>query len=152
MKKLLLSLMLAVSSLTFAVTEIKTISLDEAQKIANGALAEARAQKVSSTIVIFNKVGDAIVTLKDDGTALHTEATAGKKAFTALTLGAPTSVVSDILKNVPQLKEIDKIVSLPGGFPIVINGELVGSIGVAGAMSADIDAKIAVKGLEALKK
>lgn len=69
-----------------------------------------------------------------------------------MTLGAPTSVVGDILKNVPQLKEIDKIVSLPGGFPIVINGELVGSIGVAGAISAEIDAKIAVKGLEVLKK
>lgn len=79
MKKLMLGIMLAVSSFTFAVTEIKTITLDEAQKIANGALAEARAQKVSSTIVIFNKVGDAIVTLKDDGTALHTEATAEKK-------------------------------------------------------------------------
>lgn len=152
MKKLLLGLMLLISSFTFATIEIKTISLDEAQKVANAALVEARVQKVASTIVIFNTVGDAIVILKDDGTALHTEATAEKKAFTALILKAPTGVVGDILKTFPQLKEIDKIISLPGGFPIIINGELLGSIGVAGAMSADIDAKIAIKGLEALKK
>ncbi len=123
MKNLLLAGIVLVSSFAFGTTTITTISLDEAQKVATEALKEAKAQKVDTTIVILNKVGNVIVMLRDDNAKPHTLDTAEKKAFTALTFEAPTSVVSGIIKDVPKLKEIDKIVSLAGGVPLVVDGK-----------------------------
>ena len=151
MKNLLLAGIVLVSSFAFGTTTITTISLDEAQKVATEALKEAKAQKVDTTIVILNKVGNVIVMLRDDNAKPHTLDTAEKKAFTALTFEAPTSVVSGIIKDVPKLKEIDKIVSLGGGVPLVVDGKTVGSIGVAGAPSAEMDEQIANKGASVFK-
>ena len=149
MKNLLSAGIVLVSSFAFGTTTITTISLDEAQKVATEALKEAKAQKVDVTIVILNKVGNVIVMLRDDNAKPHTLDTAEKKAFTALTFEA--SVVSGIIKDVPKLKEIDKIVSLAGGTPLVVDGKTVGSIGVAGAPSAELDEQIANKGASVLK-
>ena len=121
MKNLLLAGIVLVSSFAFGTTTITTISLDEAQKVATEALKEAKAEKVDVTIVIFNKVGNVIVMLRDDNAKPHTLDTAEKKAFTALTFEASTSVVSGIIKDVPKLKEIDKIVSIAGGVPLVVD-------------------------------
>ena len=109
MKNLLLAGIVLVSSFAFGTTTITTISLDEAQKVATEALKEAKAQKVDTTIVILNKVGNVIVMLRDDNAKPHTLDTAEKKAFTALTFEAPTSVVSGIIKDVPKLKIGQKV-------------------------------------------
>ena len=57
----------------------------------------------------------------------------------------------ELLKITEYLKELDKIVSLGGGVPLVVDGKTVGSIGVAGAPSAEMDEQIANKGASVLK-
>jgi glc operon protein GlcG len=75
------------------------------------------------------------------------------KARTAVLFKRPTKVFEDIIKNGRTA-----MVALPdayftplqGGIPIVINGQIVGGVGVSGAASAQQDEELAIAGANVL--
>ena len=75
------------------------------------------------------------------------------KARTAVLFKRPTKVFEDIIKNGRTA-----MVALPdayftplqGGIPIVVDGQIVGGVGVSGAMSAQQDEELAIAGANAL--
>lgn len=122
----------------------KNLSLDEAFKISNEAIKEARKQKVNVSIVVLDRSGNVLVILKDDNAGLHTVDTAKRKAYTALTFKTTSAEFGKRAANFAALKEITDTITLPGGIVIKDKDEIIGSIGIGGAPSGKIDEDIAV--------
>src|SRR4051794_41259885 len=72
-----------------------------------------------------------------DGAALLSVQVAQDKAYTAVGFGMPTHGWHDFIKDDPPLADgapagIDRLVIFGGGYPIQVDGQVVGAIGVSG--------------------
>src|SRR6266545_2843251 len=71
------------------------------------------------------------------------------KARTAVLFKRPTKVFEDIIKNgrTAMVALPDSLFTpLQGGIPIVVDGQIVGGVGVSGASSAQQDEELAIAG------
>lgn len=108
-------------------------------------------RKINASVVDVG--GNPIAFVRNPGAPLHSASIAEDKAFTSASFGLATSgwgvVVGDneLLKG--GLMARDRLVMFGGGLPIVVNGEIVGGIGVSGA-SEEEDEMCAKAGLAAL--
>lgn len=111
----------------------KVISLELAKKIT--AAAEAEANKRGSTVVIcvVDDGGHVILLQRLDDTQVASVEVAIGKARTAAIFRRPSKVFEDQVKNgrVAALA-LPGATPLQGGIPIVVNGKVVGAIGVSG--------------------
>ncbi|HYD68586.1 heme-binding protein [Azospirillum sp.] len=75
------------------------------------------------------------------------------KAYTAVSFRMPSGRLYDLIKDNPALREgiaqRDRVAAFGGGFPIIVDGRVVGGIGVSGA-SEEQDCLCAQAGLAAL--
>jgi glc operon protein GlcG len=73
------------------------------------------------------------------------------KARTAVLFKRPTKVFEDVIKNGrTSMVALNDFTPLQGGIPIVVDGEVVGGVGVSGAASAGQDEELAIAGAAAL--
>jgi uncharacterized protein GlcG (DUF336 family) len=88
-----------------------------------------------------------------DNTQFGSNDVARQKAHTAVAFKRPTKVFQDLIAqgggNLRLLK-VEGVSPLEGGMPIVVNGQIVGAIGVSGVTSQQ-DAQIGQAGADALK-
>jgi len=107
-------------------------------------------------IAIVDESGILKSFLRMDNAPLLSVQVAIDKAYTAVGFGMPTHQWYDFIKNDPPLalgapSGINRLIIFGGGYPIVINGKIVGGIGVSGGHYTE-DMKVAEAALEALKK
>ena len=128
------------------------LTIEAATKAAQATLdaAEDAGQRVSVAVVDRN--GTTVVTLRGDGAGPQSYESAERKAFTAVSWNAPTSVLAGRLAQAPHLKDIPGTLFLAGGAPVTAKGAPIAGIGVAGAPSGDLDEKFAQAGVAALDK
>ena len=119
-----------------------SISFVLAQKMVDAAVAKARELGVAENVVILDDGGNLKAFSRMDGAPIPTMEMAQNKAYTAL-LGVSTQDFfnfiqrdASLLAGVPTLS---RIAAWGGGFPIKVNGELVGTIGVSGAPTVQHD-------------
>jgi len=97
--------------------------------------------------------GNLVAFLRANGAFLHSIGIAQDKAYSAVSFGLPTATLYDLIKDNPALRDgimqRDRFVAFAGGFPIVVDGKIVGAIGVSGA-SEDQDCACAQAGLAAI--
>ncbi|MFC8505205.1 heme-binding protein [Streptomyces sp. NPDC057411] len=126
------------------------LTIKAATKAAQATLkaAEKEGQRVSVAVVDRN--GNTIVTLRGDGAGPQSYESAERKAFTAVSWNAPTSVLAGRLAQAPNLKDIPGTLFLAGGAPVTAGGAPIAGIGVAGAPSGDLDEKFAQAGVASL--
>ncbi|AOL17864.1 cobalamin adenosyltransferase [Sulfolobus sp. A20] len=110
----------------------------------------------SFVIAIVDESGVLKSFLRMDGAPLLSVQVAIDKAYTAVGFGMPTHQWYDFIKNDPPLalgapSGINRLIIFGGGYPIVLNGKIVGGIGVSGGHYTE-DMKVAEAALEALKK
>jgi uncharacterized protein GlcG (DUF336 family) len=128
-----------------------SISLDNAKKVAAAAVAAARKINVPETIAITDTAGLLVYLEKGDGTHNLSGPVAIGKARSAALFKRPTNALNDALKaGNMYLLTLEGAVMVPGGFPIVMDGKIVGGIGTSGG-SGDQDTVVAQAGAEALK-
>lgn len=126
----------------------KNLSLNEAQKIAQEAIQEARKEKVNVSVVVLDRSGNVLAILKDDNAGLHTTDTAKRKAYTALTFKTSSKEFGQKANNFAALKEITGVITLPGGVLVKdSDGAILGSVGVGGAPSGITDENIATSAI-----
>jgi len=126
------------------------IGLETAKKIAVGAMAEAKKQKWTAAVAIVDNHGMLIYYEMMDDTQTLSERLAIEKARAAATLRRSTKELEDgIAGGRPQYLSVG-VLSLEGGLPIIVDGKMIGAIGVSG-MAAPQDGVIARAGLDALK-
>ena len=119
-----------------------TISYDLAQKMADAAVAKARELGVTENVAILDDGGNLKAFSRMDGAPIPTVEMAQNKAYTAL-LGVSTQDFFSFIKGDPSLlagiPTLARMAAWGGGFPIKVNGEVVGAIGVSGAPTVQND-------------
>ncbi|UQX02262.1 heme-binding protein [Streptomyces sp. RerS4] len=128
------------------------LTIDAATRAAQAALDAAQKENQKVTVAVVDRNGNTIVTLRGDGAGPQSYESAQRKAFTAVSWNAPTSVLVGRLAQAPNLKDIPGTLFLGGGVPVQANGAPVAGVGVAGAPSGDLDEKFAKAGVDSLDK
>jgi glc operon protein GlcG len=132
-------------------TESKsTLTLEGAKSIAAAAVAEARKGKEGASIAIVDDGGNLMYLERLQPTFPMGATISTEKARTAALFQKPTKILEDAI--VGGRTPLLNVWSAPlnGGEPVVVNGQVVGAIGVSGASSAARDAAIAQVGAAAL--
>ena len=129
----------------------RTLTLDAARGVAAAAEAEARRNKWAVSIAIVDDAGHLLVFHRMDGSKLVAIDIAMRKARTAVYFQGPTKGLEEEVTSGGRtaLLPIDGFMPLEGGIPLLVDGEMVGAIGVSG-MSGTQDAQCAQAGVKAL--
>ncbi|MFD9613072.1 heme-binding protein [Streptomyces sp. NPDC059083] len=128
------------------------LTIEAATKAARATLDAAEKENQRVSVAVVDRNGNTIVTLRGDGAGPQSYESAERKAFTAVSWNAPTSVLAGRLANAPTLKDIPGTLFLAGGAPVTAKGAPIAGIGVAGAPSGDLDEKFAQAGVASLAK
>ncbi|MFC9397974.1 heme-binding protein [Streptomyces sp. NPDC057027] len=128
------------------------LTIEAATKAAQATLDAAEQENQRVSVAVVDRNGNTIVTLRGDGAGPQSYESAVKKAYTAVSWNAPTSVLAGRLANAPTLKDIPGTLFLAGGAPVTAKGAPIAGIGVAGAPSGDLDEKFAQAGVASLAK
>lgn len=125
-----------------------------ATKAATAALDKCTKDGYKVSVAVVDRAGVLRVLMRGDGASPHTTDSSSKKAYTAASLGRPTSELADLITKVPFLQALrdmnDRILILGGGLPIQFGNEVVGGIGVGGAPGAHLDDACAQAGLDSI--
>ena len=129
------------------------ISLENAKKAAAPALAEAEKNHWNMAVAIVDPSGNLVYYEKMDGTQLGSANVAIDKARSAALFKRPTKAFQDAVAaggDGLRILRLQGATPLEGGIPLVMDGKIVGAIGVSGATSAQ-DAQCAKAGADSLK-
>jgi len=130
------------------------ISLDDAKRAMSAAELEAAKNSWQVAITILDSGGNLVMFHKMDNTQLASITASQGKARTALTFKRPSKALDDAIAAGGaglRLLAVKDITPLEGGLPILVDGKIVGAIGVSGALSSQ-DAQAAKAGADALAK
>ena len=128
----------------------KALTLDGAKNIAEAAEAEARKNNWSMVVAIVDASGGLVLFHKADGTRPSNVEFALAKARTAARFQRATKALdSAVTAGRIQYLAADAL-PIEGGVPIVVDGQVIGAVGVSGGTSAQ-DAQVASIGIAALK-
>jgi uncharacterized protein GlcG (DUF336 family) len=123
-----------------------SISYELAQKMVDAAVAKARELDVAENVAILDDGGNLKAFSRMDGAPIPTTEMAQNKAYTAL-LGVSTQEFFNFIQGDPSLlagiPTLARIAAWGGGFPIKVNGEVVGAIGASGAPTVQNDEECA---------
>jgi len=126
-----------------------TLTLDGAKRIAAAAEAKANAEGARVVIAVVDEGGNLLLLERLDDTQIASVNVGIDKARTAAIYRRPSKVFEDQVKNgrVSALA-LHGAVALQGGVPIVIQGNVIGAIGVSGETPGQ-DENIAMAGAAA---
>lgn len=129
------------------------ITLEQAKKVLAAAEAEARKNNWNVVITILDSGGNVVLVQRMDNTQFGSVEVARQKAWTAVAFRRPSKVFEDVIAGggagVSRLR-LEGASPIEGGVPIVVEGKLIGGIGVSGVTSQQ-DGQIAKAGADALK-
>jgi glc operon protein GlcG len=129
------------------------LSLENAKKAAAAALAEARKNNWAMAAAIVDPAGNLVYFEKMDGTQTGSVNVAMSKARSAALFKRPTKAFQDALAAGGaglRILGLEGAVPVEGGLPLIMDGKIVGAIGVSGG-SSDQDSQCAKPGADALK-
>jgi glc operon protein GlcG len=145
----------ALSTMTSAVqaqvATRKTLTLEGADKAIAAATAVARTRKVGGVVAVVDDGGNLMALQRLDGTFAAGAMISIGKARTAALFKKPTRFFEEVIgKGRTSMVALNDFTPLQGGVPIVVEGQIVGAIGVSGASSAKEDEELAIAGAAAL--
>ncbi len=115
----------------------KYITLEDAKKAMAAAETEARKNNWNVAIAIVDAGANLILFEKIDDTQLGSVNVAVGKARTALNFKRPTKALEDLIAGGRQVfLAVEGITPLQGGLPVVVDGKVIGAVGVSGVMSS----------------
>jgi uncharacterized protein GlcG (DUF336 family) len=131
----------------------KSLSLEDARKAAAGAVAEAKKNSWKMAIAVVDDGGHLIYFERIDDTQIGSIDVSIGKARTALAFKRPTKTLEDAINagGNTAILSFPNVLPREGGIPFVVDGKVVGAIGVSGGKSSE-DAQVAKAGIDALTK
>jgi glc operon protein GlcG len=128
-----LLIMLAALAVAAQLPTKQVLTLDAAKRIAAAAEAEAKKRGATVVIAVVDDGGYLLVLERLDDTQVASVDVGIAKARTAAIFRRPSKVFEDHVKNgrVAALA-LPGAVALQGGVPIIVDGKVVGAIGVSG--------------------
>lgn len=137
--------------------EIISVSIltgDTALKIAQGALKAASNEYRPIAVTVVDRSGQTLAMARHHDAGIDTINASYKKAFTANSMKKETA---DIAKGIAEglipsdVRNINNILVLDGGVPIIFKGRVIGGVGVSGTNGAE-DIRFAKAGINAALK
>ena len=131
----------------------ETITLEQAKKVADAALAESAKRGWQMCIAVVGPTGDLIYFQKMDQCQYSSITISQHKARTAARYRRSTVVFERLLGKgdfYSYIATLDDVIASRGGNPIVVNGKIVGAIGVSGGTGSQDDV-ISQAGLKAVQ-
>ena len=129
------------------------ITLDNAKTAAAPALAEARKNNWMMAVAVVDPAGNLVYFEKMDGTQTGSVAVSIAKARSAALFKRSTKTFQDTLASGGEglrVLRLENAVPVEGGLPLLMDGEVVGAIGLSGGTSAQ-DGQCAQAGANVLK-
>lgn len=127
------------------------ITLDQAKTVVAAAERSARSRNFTMAFAVVEPSGELVLFHKMDGTQYGSDLVAREKARTAARFKRSTKAFFDsIAGGRTAVLSLPGVVAIEGGSPIIINGRIVGAIGVSGG-TAEQDGEVAAAALLDLK-
>jgi len=129
------------------------ISLEQARKPAAAALAEAAKNHWTMAVAIVDPSGTLVYFEKMDNTQVASATVAIDKARAAAIYKRPTKALQDALAAGGaglRILSLHAATPVEGGIPLIVDGKIIGAIGVSGDSSAN-DNQCATAGAALLK-
>ncbi|GAB2961760.1 heme-binding protein [Amycolatopsis acidiphila] len=118
-----------------------TITAEFAQELVSHAARVATENGKPMVITVCDRDGTMKAFLRMDGAPLLSVQISQDKAYTAVAFGIPTDQWHEFIKNDEPLKigipHTARLVTFGGGYPIVVDGEIIGGIGTSGGHYTD---------------
>ena len=128
-----------------------SISTESAKNVAAASIAEARKNNWLQAIAIVDTGGYLVYFEKMQDTQTGSVALAIEKANTAALFRRPTKVFEDgVVKGELRLLRLTGAIPIEGGVPLIVDGKLIGAVGVSGGSGAQ-DGQVAKAGADAVK-
>jgi glc operon protein GlcG len=130
------------------------VNLEMAKKAAAAALAEAAKNNWTMAVAVVDPGGDLVYYEKMDNTQLGSAKVSVNKARSAALFKRPSKAFQDALASGGagmRVLGIEGAVPVEGGVPLVVDGKIIGAIGVSGDAS-DHDGICANAGEAAIQK
>jgi glc operon protein GlcG len=135
------------------VMDKKTLTIEGAKRVIAAAVAEARRLNApGGVIAVVDDGGNLMALERLDGTFAAGANISIGKARTSVLFKKPTRVFEEIIKNgrTAMVALPDAFFTpLQGGIPIIVEGQIVGGVGVSGAATAQQDEELAIAGANA---
>jgi glc operon protein GlcG len=145
------ALLMAAASAAAQTVDRRVITLDGAKAILAAAEAEALKNKWTVAIAVVDESGNLIAFHKIDDTQMGSIDIAIGKARTAARMKRPTKALEDAVAGGRTVMLALDITPLEGGVPVMLDGRVIGAVGVSGVTSQQ-DAQVAQAGAAALKR
>src|SRR3954454_2986790 len=134
--------------------EKKTLTLQGAEQVIAAAKNEAtKLHAPGGVIAVVDDGGNLMALERLDGTFSAGANISIGKAKTAVMFKKPTRFFEELInsngKGRTVMTALENFTPLIGGIPIVVDGQIVGGVGVSGAASADQDEQLAIAGSKA---
>jgi uncharacterized protein GlcG (DUF336 family) len=130
------------------------ITLDQAKRAMAAAELEAAKNSWQVAITILDSGGNLVMFHRIDNAQLSATTVSEGKARTALEFKRPSKALDDAIAAGGagmRLLALKDITPLEGGIPVIVDGKIIGAIGVSGALSSQ-DAQVAKTGADALAR
>ena len=130
------------------------IGFDLANRVVAAAVADAKKQNLPMAVAIVDTAGQLVAFVRMDNTQTGSIAVAQDKAISAATFRRPTKAFADAVAGGGaglRILTLRGANAIEGGVPLVIDGKIVGAIGVSGG-TAEQDGVVAKAGIDGMAK
>ncbi|MBI4909747.1 MAG: heme-binding protein [Acidobacteria bacterium] len=129
----------------------RTLTLEGARMAMDAVIAEAKKNNAGGVVAVVDDGGNLMALNRIDGTFAAGANVAIGKARTAALFQKPTKFFEEVIgKGRTSMVALNDFTPLQGGVPILIDGQIVGAVGVSGANSAAQDEEFARSGVAAV--
>ncbi|BAU28273.1 uncharacterized protein GlcG (DUF336 family) [Aneurinibacillus soli] len=129
----------------------KSITNELAAQMVECSLTKANELGVQINVAIVDESGHLVHFSRMDGAPILSIDISINKAYTGAAFGIPTHEWHPLISQEPALREgivhTSRLVTFGGGYPITVEGEIIGAIGVSGG-STEQDMACCVAALE----
>ncbi|MEE2654636.1 MAG: heme-binding protein [Pseudomonadota bacterium] len=125
------------------------LTSEGAMKILQAAIKKANEMNVPQCISVVDSGGHLLAFFRMDGAFVMSNTSSRRKAETAAAYGIPTGDIPEGIDIKLAIVTNGERVNLPGGLPLIIEGQVVGAIGV-GSGTGQQDLEVAKVGVSAL--
>ena len=129
------------------VKAVNTLTPEAALELAGRVNTAAAGLGKHVSLAFLDASGTTLLILRGDGAGPHNTEAARRKAYTALSTETSTLELlrnSELNTDTKNLNTLPELLLLSGGVPILYQGDIIGSIGVAGGGSPENDNSIAM--------
>lgn len=113
------------------------LTLNKALDIIKAAVQAGRELGVPVAAAVVDTGGRLVAAARSENAGYVNLTVAERKAAMSVNFGAPTHGILEMIKAdniaLQAVMNVAELCVLPGGFPIVVDGALVGALGIAGA-------------------